>query len=85
MMYPNKNLNIHKLQKIFLAVTPFNMAFADYFSKRGDNTLTEYIDAVVEEYVLETGITPEDLIKQIREEYQAYLLTLVSEPEDGTN
>jgi len=81
-MYPNKNLNIHMLQKIFLATTPFNMAFADYFSRRGDNTLTEYIDSVIDGYVLETGITPEDLIEQIREEYQTYLLTL---PEDGTN
>jgi hypothetical protein len=81
-MYPKKG-DKHKLQKIFLAFTPFNILFLEYFKKRGNFILEKYIDQLVDQYVRESKITPEELIQQIEEEYKKYVDSLPKQ--DGTN
>lgn len=87
MMYPPGSESQeyrNKLQKIFIATTPFNRVFADYFKKRGDLTMEKYIDSLLYEYLKNNVLTPEMLIQQIEEEYQKYLLYLKLE-ENGSN
>jgi len=77
MQYPKSQqvvLNKDKLQKIFLASSPFNLLFAEYFKRRGDDRLEKYIFKMVESYMAETGYKPQDIIDQIEASYQAYLI-----------
>jgi len=77
MQYPKSQqvvLNKDKLQKIFLASTPFNLLFAEYFKRKGDDSLEKYIFELVGTYLTETGYKPQDIIDQIEESYQAYLI-----------
>lgn len=88
MHYPigkDGELDKDKLQKIFLAATPFNMIFAEYFKVRGDTRLHKYINSLVVSYINENNITAETLIEQIENTYQAYLLDSSEASEDGTN
>lgn len=83
MLYPPEKRNRHKLQKIFLASTPFNLSFAEYFKKRGNFVLQNYIDSLVGQYIKESGVTPEELIQQIEDKYQEYVNSL--SVDDGNN
>ena len=77
MQYPKSQqvvLNKDKLQKIFLATTPFNLLFAEYFKRKGDDSLEKYIFKLVGTYLAETGYKPQDIIDQIEASYQAYLI-----------
>lgn len=67
-------LNKDKLQKIFLASTPFNIFFAEYFKRKGDAGLEKYIFSLVDDYIQETGLKSHDIIAQIEAAYEAYLL-----------
>jgi len=75
MMYPQGRVNQDKLQKIFIASTPFNMLFMKYFKSKGDDSLEKYIDSLVEEYVKEHNITTGKLIQQIEDKYEEYLIS----------
>lgn len=84
MQYPKSQqviLNKDKLQKIFLASSPFNLLFAEYFKRKGDDRLEKYIFDLVEDYIEETGLKAHDIINQIEASYQAYL---IETPEDGS-
>lgn len=86
MMYPPGSESQeyrNKLQKIFIATTPFNTVFANYFKKQGDFTLERYIDSLMYDYFKDNVITSEMIIDQIEEEYKKYLLYL--ELENGGN
>lgn len=83
MMYPPEKGNRNKLQRIFLASTPFNLAIAEYFKKRDNFVLQNYIDSLVDQYIIESGVTPEELIQQIEEKYQEYITSLLLD--DGVN
>lgn len=82
MMYPPEKGNRNRLQKIFIASTQFNLLFAEYFKKCGNNVLEDYINSLVAEYVKDSGITPEKLIEHIENKYQDYLNSL---PADNGN
>jgi len=84
MQYPKNQqviLNKDKLQKIFLASSPFNLLFAEHFKRKGDDRLEKYIFDLVEDYIEETGLKAHDIINQIEAAYQAYL---IETPEDGS-
>lgn len=85
MQYPSSQqviLNRDKLQKIFLASSPFNLLFAEYFKRKGDDRLEKYIFTLVEEYIEETGLKAHDIIGQIEAAYEAYL---IESSQDVTN
>lgn len=85
MEYPSSQqviLNKDKLQKIFLASSPFNLLFAEHFKRKGDDRLEKYIFALVEEYIQETGLKSHDIIAQIEAAYEAYL---IESSQDVTN
>jgi len=84
MQYPKSQqviLNKDKLQKIFLASSPFNLLFAEHFKRKGDDRLEKYIYDLVEDYIEETGLKSTDIIAQIEAAYQAHL---IETPEDGS-
>lgn len=73
MMYPPGDGNKNILQKIFIAATPFNLLFMEYYKKQGNHVLEEYMNNLIKKYVDETNVTPEQIIQKIEETYQEYL------------
>jgi hypothetical protein len=83
MLYPPGDQD--KLQKAFLACTPFNMLLAHYFSEiKKDETLINYLDNLAKDLVEETLIRPQLIIDQIEEEYEKYLITKNLEIEEDS-
>lgn len=79
MMYPpgsGSQEYKNKLQKIFIASSPFNIIFANYLKSQGDLSLERYLNSLVIDYLKDNVLTPEMLIEQIEEEYEKYLLYL---------
>lgn len=62
-----------ELQKLYIAYTPFNVMFREYFARRGNGELVEYFDRLMHTYVRKYQITPEKVIEQIEKKYKEYL------------
>ena len=62
-----------ELQKLYIAYTPFNVMFREYFARRGNGELVEYFDRLMHAYVRKYQITPEKVIEQIEKKYKEYL------------
>lgn len=62
-----------ELQKLYIAYTPFNVMFREYFARRGNGELVEYFDRLMHTYVRKYQITPEKVIEQIEEKYKEYI------------
>ena len=62
-----------ELQKLYIAYTPFNVMFREYFARRGNGELVEYFDRLMHTYVRKYQITTEKVIEQIEKKYKEYL------------
>lgn len=51
---------------IFTLVNPVNVYLADYFSRRGDNTLRDYLDTKIDEIVASRELTTEKLLQEMK-------------------
>jgi len=50
----------------FTLVNPVNVYLADYFSRRGDNTLRDYLDKKIDELVVSRELTTEKLLQEMK-------------------
>lgn len=72
-MYPPGDQD--KVQKAFLACTPFNLLLSQYFVEiKKDYTLFNYLNDTARDLVEGTTITPQSIIDQIENEYKKYLM-----------
>lgn len=51
---------------ILSLVNPVNVYLADYFSRKGDNTLKDYLDKKIEELIESKEITTEKLLQEMK-------------------
>lgn len=51
---------------IFSLVNPVNVYLADYFARRGDNTLRDYLDTKIDELVASRELTTEKLLQEMK-------------------
>lgn len=51
---------------IFTLVNPVNVYLADYFSRKGDNTLRDYLDKKIDEVVVSRELTTEKLLQEMK-------------------
>lgn len=83
-MYPPADPN--KVQKAFLACTPFNILLAHYYViVKQDYKLMNYLNDVAADMLKETTITPQTIIDQIESEYEKYLINNGIEIPNGDN
>lgn len=51
---------------ILSLVNPLNVYLADYFSRKGDNTLKDYLDKKIEELIESRELTTEKLLQEMK-------------------
>lgn len=51
---------------IFTLVNPLNVYLADYFARRGDTTLRDYLDKKIDELVASRELTTEKLLQEMK-------------------